>query len=51
MSQKDFEKIILWVIIIIFSFIALILFSPFIGYIIIALGIIIPAFLLYKKNN
>jgi len=51
MSKNDFEKIILWVIIIFFTFIALILFTPYIGYIVITLGIIIPAFLLYKKNN
>ena len=51
MSKEDIEKISLWVLIIFFSFVALILFAPYIGYIVIVLGITIPAYLLYKKNK
>jgi len=51
MEKENIEKIILWAIIILFSFIALILFAPYIGYIVIGLGITIPSYLLYKKNK
>lgn len=51
MSKEDIEKISLWVLIIFFSFVALILFAPYIGYIVLVLGITIPAYLLYKKNK
>ena len=51
MNQKDFEKIVLWVLLVLFSFITLILSAPYIGYVILALGITIPAYLLYKKNK
>jgi len=51
MEKENIEKIILWAIIILFSFVALILFAPYTGYIVLVLGITIPAYLLYKKNK
>ncbi len=51
MEKENIEKIILWAIIILFSFVALILFAPYIGYMVLVLGITIPAYLLYKKNK
>tara|TARA_R110000751_G_scaffold77362_3_gene156041 strand:+ start:1056 stop:1220 length:165 start_codon:yes stop_codon:yes gene_type:complete len=51
MDNSDMEKIGLWVLIISFSFIAIILLAPYIGYIVIGLGITYPSYLLYKKNK
>lgn len=51
MKKEDIEKFILWALIVLFGFIGLMVFAPYIGYVIIVLGISIPAYILYKKNK
>jgi len=51
MIPDEISKILLWIILGFFCFLALFVFSPFISYIIIGVGIIIPAYLLYKRKK
>ena len=50
MGNNQIEKMALWALLIIFSLIALIAFTPYLSYIVIGLGVIIPAYLLFRKK-
>jgi hypothetical protein len=49
-NKNQIEKMALWALLIIFILIALVAFTPYISLIIIGLGIIIPAYLLFRKK-
>ena len=50
MKNNEIEKILLWILLVFFSIIGLIVFAPYIGYIILFLGVLIPSYLLLKKK-
>jgi len=47
MDKSELQKIILWCIIAISTFIGVLTILPIVGYILIILGIVIPSYLLY----
>jgi len=51
MIPDEINKILLWIILGFFCCIGIMTISPSISYIIIAVGIIVPAYLLYKRKK
>tara|TARA_B100001758_G_C18137282_1_gene467057 strand:+ start:224 stop:385 length:162 start_codon:yes stop_codon:yes gene_type:complete len=49
MNKSEIQKIILWCIIAISTFIGIITILPFLGYILIICGIVIPSYIIYKN--
>jgi len=50
MKQNKIEEMCLWVLLIVFSLIMVIAFADIIGYLVIAAGVLIPAYLLFNKK-
>ena len=51
MRQDEITKIILWVVLGFSIFIALMTIAPYLSYVLIVVGIVIPAYLLYKRKK
>ena len=49
MNKSEIEKIILWCIIGVSTFIGILTILPTVGYILIVCGMLIPSYLLYKN--
>ena len=51
MKQNEITKIILWVVLGFSVCIALMTIAPYLSYVLIVVGIVIPAYLLYKRKK
>ena len=50
MKQNEIEKMCLWVLLVMFILIAIIAYPIYLGYVVLIAGILIPAYLLFKKR-
>ena len=50
MKQNEIEKVCLWILLVMFTLIAIIAYPTYLGYLVLIAGIFIPAYLLFKKR-